>query len=108
FLPMRRPSELGHTIAPVERDGPIPANHSPLGYAAMQHERSGTGGAEPPDRGVFGAVLGMLGHELRQLAESALTTAVASLKHSINARIPDVVDAAVHRTADQVVGSSAE
>jgi len=55
--------------------------------------------------GFFGSIFGQVGNELRQLAEQAISTGLASLKESLHTQVPQMVDAAVHKVTDRVTGS---
>lgn len=55
--------------------------------------------AEP---GLFGSLWGMVGGEVRQLAEQALKTAVASLEDAIRHKVPQVVDTTIQGLTDRV------
>ena len=81
--------------APDGRPGTVTHDHSPFAYAAHA--------ASPPARpGLFANLWGMVGGELEQLAKQALTTALASLKQSVNEQVPRLVDGAVQNVADRV------
>jgi hypothetical protein len=52
--------------------------------------------------GLVGELGGMVGKELRELAEQGLRTVMESLKKSLGEQVPQVVDAAVHRVTDPI------
>jgi len=59
---------------------------------------------EPEGPGLFGGLFGMVANELRQLAEQAINTGLATLKQSLNTQVPNLVDSAVHKVTDRVNG----
>jgi ElaB/YqjD/DUF883 family membrane-anchored ribosome-binding protein len=79
--------------APDGRPGSVPPGYS--AYSAH---------AEPARAGMFAGLMGMVGGEIEQLARQALTTALASLKQSVNERVPKMVDDAVQNVAGRVTG----
>jgi ElaB/YqjD/DUF883 family membrane-anchored ribosome-binding protein len=44
----------------------------------------------------------MMGKELRELAEQSLSTLIQSVKRSLGDRVPEVVDAAIHRVTNRI------
>lgn len=83
--------------APNGRPGTVPPDTAH--HFASYGER-----AEPARPGVFAGLMAMVGGELEQLAKQALTTALASLKQSVNEKVPRVMDDAVQTLADRVTG----
>lgn len=81
--------------APGGRAGTTPHEFAPFG---------GVSHAAPSRPGMFAGLLGMVGVELEQLAKQALTTAVASLKQSLNDKVPQMMDGAVSNLASRVTG----
>jgi len=81
--------------APGGRPGTEPHDYVPFGGAT----------AEPARAGLFAGLVGMLGGEIEQLARQALSTAVASLKQSLNEKVPQLVDGAVQNLTDRVGGA---
>jgi len=59
-----------------------------------------SGGFQLP--GFVEDMLGMVTRELKQVAETALSSAVASLKQNISTAVPTIVETAVHRVTDAV------
>ncbi|MBX9624291.1 MAG: hypothetical protein K2X82_10830 [Gemmataceae bacterium] len=58
--------------------------------------------ARPAEPGLFGGLWAMVGKEVRQLAEQALTTALASAKQAVQHKVPQAVDTAVQGLTDRV------
>ncbi len=83
--------------APNGRPGTAPPDtaHHFAGYG----ER-----AEPARPGMFAGLMAMVGGELEQLAKQALSTALASLKQSVNEKVPRLMDDAVQNLANRVTG----
>jgi ElaB/YqjD/DUF883 family membrane-anchored ribosome-binding protein len=83
--------------APGGRPGTAPPDtaHHFSGYAAH---------TEPARPGMFAGLLGMVSGEVEQLAKQALSTALASLKQSVNEKVPRMMDDAVQTLADRVTG----
>jgi len=71
-------------------------HHTAFGYAAAA--------PEPARTGLFGNLWAMVGGEVEQLAKQALSTALASLKQSVNEQVPRLVDGAVQNVAGRVSG----
>jgi hypothetical protein len=76
----------------------------------MSESADGSGYAPPPapsyaaaprQPGVFDEVMGMLGGKLKELARTALDSASAAVKESIQTRVPQMVDQASARLVDQ-------
>lgn len=118
FLPGDERNLFRRPIMAQGHDAPAPLGHA--GTAHGEQERTAhrataasyraaaapTSSREPEQPGFFGQLWDKLGGELRGLAEQALSTAVASLKQSINNKVPQAVDTAVGRVAEQVVGGT--
>jgi uncharacterized protein YoxC len=85
--------------APGGRPGTVPHEYAPFGGATGSH-----GHAAPAQPGIFSGLMGMVGSEIEQLARQALTTAIASLKQSVNEKVPRLMDDAVQTLADRVTG----
>jgi len=83
--------------APGGRPGTASHDQTPYGYAAPA-------AAAPAPSGMFANLWAMVGGEVEQLARQALSTALASLKQSVNEQVPRLVDGAVHNVADRVAG----
>jgi vacuolar-type H+-ATPase subunit E/Vma4 len=84
--------------APAGRPGTASHDHTPYGHAF-------SGPHAAPDRpGMFANLWAMVGGEVEQLAKQALSTALASLKQSVNEQVPRLVDGAVQNVADRVTG----
>lgn len=81
--------------APGGRPGTASHDQTSYGYAAPA-------GAAPAAPGMFANLWAMVGGEVEQLARQALSTALASLKQSVNEQVPRLVDGAVHNVADRV------
>jgi ElaB/YqjD/DUF883 family membrane-anchored ribosome-binding protein len=58
----------------------------------------------PSSPGILSNLAGMVGGELQQLVRQALTTAVESLKQSVNQRVPGLMDDAVQTVTDRLTG----
>lgn len=84
--------------APGGRPGTASHDHTPYGHAFAAPA------AAPARPGMFSNLWAMVGGELEQLAKQALTTALASLKQSVNERVPRLVDDAVQNVAGRVTG----
>ena len=54
----------------------------------------------PREPGLVSEVCGMAGRELRQLAEEAIRSFAQTAKQAVQARMPNIVDAAIHHWAD--------
>ena len=67
---------------------------------------AGAADPAPARRGVFGGLMDTLGGELERLAKDALSTALASLKQSVNEKVPKLMDDAVQNVADRVTGQA--
>jgi ElaB/YqjD/DUF883 family membrane-anchored ribosome-binding protein len=85
--------------APGGRPGTVPHEFAPFG-----HTGSSAGHAAPSHPGMLAGLWGMVGGELEQLARQVLTTAVASLKQSLNEKVPRLMDDAVQNLANRVTG----
>lgn len=73
-------------------------DYTPFGHGAAS--------VEPTRPGLFANLWSMVGGEIEQLAKQALSTALASLKKSVNEQVPKLVDGAVQNVADRVGGHS--
>jgi ElaB/YqjD/DUF883 family membrane-anchored ribosome-binding protein len=73
-------------------------HHTAFGYAHPA--------PEPSRPGLFANLWAMVGGEVEQLAKQALSTALASLKQSVNEQVPRLVDGAVQNVADRVSGNN--
>lgn len=92
-------------------DAPAPFGQAGTAHGerpAVPHRAEAAPGREPERPGFFGQMWERMGRELGGLAEQALSTAIASLKQSISTKVPQVVDTAVGRVSEQVVGASEE
>ena len=87
--------------APGGRPGTASHDQTPYGYAAPA---AAPAAAAPAPSGMFANLWAMVGGEVEQLARQALSTALASLKQSVNEQVPRLVDGAVHNVADRVAG----
>jgi len=79
--------------------GRVGSAHTAYDHDAMassHHHGHGAAG------GLFSGLFAMVGTEIQQLAEQALSTAVASLKQSINTQVPQMVDTAVQGVTERV------
>lgn len=84
--------------APDGQPGAVP-HHGFMSFAGRP--------SEPPARaGLFAGIMGMIGSEVEQLARQALSTAVASLKKSVNEKVPMLMDEAVQHLAHRVTGQN--
>ena len=83
----------GYFLGGGGRSRPVMARSAPVAEPV-----AAGGGFQLP--GVFDELFGMLGKEVRQIAESALSSASAALKQSISGVVPGLVDNAVHRVTD--------
>jgi len=81
--------------APNGRPGAATHDHMSFGQGAPMHEA-------PARPGLFANLWAMVGGEVEQLAKQALSTALASLKQSVNEQVPRLVDGAVQNVADRV------
>jgi len=88
--------------APGGRPGTVPHEFAPFGHtgASSGHAAHGGGSSGP---GMFAGLFGMVAGEIEQLARQALTTAMDSLKRSLNEKVPQIVDGTVQNLADRVV-----
>jgi len=84
--------------APNGRPGTATHDHASFGYA--------TASPEPGRPGLFANLWSMIGGEVEQLAKQALSTALASLKQSVNEQVPRLVDGTVQNVADRVGGNN--
>lgn len=80
--------------APNGRPGTATHDHTPFGHGVAHQE--------PARPGLFANLWAMVGGEVEQLAKQALTTALASLKRSVNEQVPRLVDGAVQNVAERV------
>jgi ElaB/YqjD/DUF883 family membrane-anchored ribosome-binding protein len=80
------------------------AARAPTGYS-YEPARAVSAPSAPSEPGLFSGIIGMVSRELRQIAEESLNTALQSLKTSVGAQVPQVVDSAVHRLTDQLQGA---
>jgi ElaB/YqjD/DUF883 family membrane-anchored ribosome-binding protein len=85
--------------APGGRPGTVPHEFAPFG-----HSGGSSGHAAPSGPGMFAGLFGMVAGELEQLARQALTTAIDSLKRSLNEKVPQIMDTTVQNLADRVTG----
>lgn len=83
--------------APEGRPGSVPP-----GYSAY----SAPAPPEPAHAGMFAGLMGMVGGEVEKLARQALSTAIESLKRSVNEKVPRLMDDAVQTLADRVTGQN--
>lgn len=84
--------------APDGRPGTVPHEFAPFGHGSHATH------AAPERPGLFANLWAMVGGEVEQLAKQALSTALASLKQSVNERVPKMVDDAVQNVAGRVTG----
>jgi ElaB/YqjD/DUF883 family membrane-anchored ribosome-binding protein len=105
---------LGYLLPSPRSWGPLMARGSetpaPRGRTLAEHSEYTAPAAvrrEPAAPGFLDGLLTRVGDELRQVAEQALSTGLASLKQSISTQVPQVVDAAVHTMTDKVAGAVA-
>lgn len=92
-------------------DAPAPYGHTGTAdeeRQAVPHRVVSAPSREPERPGFFGQMWERVGREIGQLAEQALSTAIASLKESISTKVPQVVDTAVGRVSERVVGTPDE
>lgn len=92
---------LGRPLMARGHDTPAPAGRVGGAHTAYAGDRD-TGRHDSHQPGMFGDLFAMAGRELRQLAEQALSTGLATLKQSVSAQVPQLVDTAVHRVTDRV------
>ncbi len=97
----RRPIMARGTLAPAGNGHAGAVPKSVFSPAATSHVESPHADSPP---GLFAGLVGMVGGELQQLARQALSTAVASLKESVNHRVPGLVDGAVQNVTDRLSG----
>lgn len=83
--------------APNGRPGTLPPD-------TAHHVASYASHTEPARPGMFAGLMAMVGGELEQLAKQALSNALASLKQSVNEKVPRMMDDAVQTLADRVTG----
>jgi len=81
-----------------------PASYGRVGAAhtAYNHETPAAPRGANIGGGLFSGLFAMVGQEIHQLAEQALSTAVASLKQSISTQVPQMVDTAVQGMTERV------
>ncbi|QDU21251.1 DUF3618 domain-containing protein [Urbifossiella limnaea] len=86
---------------PAPEGRPDTASHdfTPFGHGAASR-------TVPSRPGIFAGLWAMVGSEVEQLARQALTTALASLKQSVNEQVPRLVDGAVQNVASRVSGNN--
>jgi len=84
--------------APRGRVGSVPHEFAAFGTSSTSPH------AAPARPGMFAGLMAMVGAELEQLAKQALTTAIASLKQSVNEKVPQIMDDAVNTLAGRVTG----
>ena len=97
LIPGGRPRPLmarGHD-EPVSGGRVGTARTAYQGFAPERDDR-------PAEPGLFGGLWAMVGKEVRQLAEQALNTALASAKQAIQTQVPQAVDTAVQGLTDRV------
>ncbi|MFO0801207.1 MAG: DUF3618 domain-containing protein [Gemmataceae bacterium] len=85
--------------APGGRPGTASHDFTPFGHGAGSR-------TEPSRPGIFAGLWAMVGSEVEQLARQAMTTALASLKQSVNEQVPRLVDGAVQHVASRVSGNN--
>ena len=96
----------------MARGNDEPASGGRVGTARTAYQ--GFADGRPAEPGLFGSLWGLVGKEVKQLAEQALNTALASAKQAVQTKVPQAVDTAVQGLTDRVaavangvVGSSA-
>ena len=76
---------------------------APAGRAAFVPQAAAAQTSEPGMlEGLFGNLFGSVGKELRGIAETAVSTAIAALKQNVGSVVPQMVDQAVHRVTEPV------
>jgi len=60
----------------------------------------------PHGPGIFGELFGMVGKHVREIAEQAISSAMAALKRNVGTAVPQVVDHAVQQVTQQVTGAA--
>jgi len=80
-----------------------PASNGRVGSAHTAYDTESTSShGRAAGGGLFSGLFAMVGQEIHQLAEQALSTAVASLKQSISTQVPQMVDTAVQGVTERV------
>lgn len=113
LLPGGRGGLFGRPI--MARGEDVPAEGGRAGTAHDNTPHNGTASPriapsyaavsrEPEGHGLFGDLFGMIGREVRQIAEQAVHTGLATLKQSVQTQVPQMVDSAVHTVTDRVSG----
>jgi len=101
--PRRHASAGGPTRAPERLDAS--GDSTPFGL----HASHGAGGGQGLLGGMFGGVFGGLiesaTKEIRQIAEEALSTALASLKQNVRTQVPHLIDNAMSQVSERVAGA---
>ncbi|MBX9583301.1 MAG: hypothetical protein K2X87_23615 [Gemmataceae bacterium] len=92
------PSRGSRPLMARGHDEPVSGGRVGSGHTAYQ----GFADARPAEPGLFGSLWGMVGKEVRQLAEQALNTALASAKQAVQTKVPQAVDTAVQGLTDRV------
>jgi len=97
---------FGRPVMARGDDTPVSGGRVGTAPSAYAGDRPAVHYAAPESAGpgLLGGLLGTVGNELRQLAEQALSTGLASLKESLQTQVPQMVDAAVHKVTDRVTG----
>jgi ElaB/YqjD/DUF883 family membrane-anchored ribosome-binding protein len=83
-----------------------PSNFAGQHFVSAPAPSSPPSQSAPQPHGFLGDLGGMLGKELRQLAEDSLVGAIQKLKQSIGTHMPEVVDSAVNRVSEQLQSAS--
>ena len=101
-----RSSSFSRPIMAQGRDVPVPGGRVASAHTAYAAPAPAYAAPAPSresaEPGLFGNLLGMVGKQVRDLAEQALSTAVASLQESIKTRVPQMVDTAVSNVTERV------
>lgn len=90
---------FGRPIMARADDAPTPIGRAGGVHTAYAGHEPARAAAAP---GMFSGLFGSLSNEIRQLAEQAISTAVASLRETISTQVPKAVDEAVHKVTDRV------
>jgi ElaB/YqjD/DUF883 family membrane-anchored ribosome-binding protein len=89
------------------RDEPVPDGRpGAMSHGFIPFGGGSVGSTQPARSGLLAGVMAMVGGELEQLAKQALSTAVASLKKSVNEKVPLLMDEAVQNLAHRVTGQN--
>jgi len=81
------------------RDVPRPSTP----YRAADTESTGSGG-----HGLLGDLFGTVGRHVREIAEQAISTAMAAVKRNVGTAVPQVVDHAVQQVTERVTGPAGD